>query len=71
MRLFHIKSIDNINMVTTYYALDIKFLACGNVNLTYEQNCIIFKLIADRIDPFHRHAGIYRFMYFKHILFTN
>jgi hypothetical protein len=33
--------IDNINMATTCYTLDIKFLTCGNVNLTYEQNCII------------------------------
>jgi hypothetical protein len=27
--------IDNIKMVTTCYTLDIKFLTCGNVNLTY------------------------------------
>ena len=26
--------IDNINMVTTCYSPDIKFLTCGNVNLT-------------------------------------
>ena len=26
--------IDNINMVTTCYSSDIKFLTCGNVNLT-------------------------------------
>jgi hypothetical protein len=32
-------------MVTTCYTLDIKFLTCGNVNLTYEQNCIIFKYV--------------------------
>ena len=32
-------------MVTTCYTLDIKFLTCGNVNLTYEQNCIIFKCL--------------------------
>ena len=29
--------IDNLNMVTTCYTLDIKFLTCGNVNLPYEQ----------------------------------
>ena len=28
--------IDNLNRVTTCYAQDIKFLTCGNVNLTYE-----------------------------------
>jgi hypothetical protein len=33
--------IDNVNMVTTCYALDIKFLTCGNVNLTYEENGIM------------------------------
>jgi hypothetical protein len=32
-------------MVTTCYSLDIKFLTCGNVILTYEQNCIIFKCL--------------------------
>jgi hypothetical protein len=37
--------IDNLNMVTTCYSLDIKFLTCGNVILTYEQNCIIFKYV--------------------------
>ena len=36
-------------MVTTCYSLDIKFLTCGNVNLTYEQNCIIFKYVFDYI----------------------
>jgi hypothetical protein len=41
--------IDNINMVTTCYTLDIKFLTCGNVNLTYEQNGIIFKYVFDYI----------------------
>jgi hypothetical protein len=41
--------IDNLNMVTTCYSLDIKFLTCGNVNLTYEQNCIIFKYVFDNI----------------------
>jgi hypothetical protein len=41
------KLIDNINMVTTCYTLDIKFLTCGNVNLSYEQNCIIFKYVFD------------------------
>ena len=35
--------IGNINRVTTCYTLDIEFLTCGNDNLTYEQNCIIFK----------------------------
>jgi hypothetical protein len=29
----------------TCYTLDIKFLTCGNVNLTYEQNCIIIKYV--------------------------
>jgi hypothetical protein len=43
------KLIDNINMATTCYSLDIKFLTCGNVNLTYEQNCIIFKYVFDYI----------------------
>ena len=43
------KLIDNINMVTTCYTLDIKFLTCGNVILTYEQNCIIFKYVFDYI----------------------
>ena len=43
------KLIDNTNMVTTCYTLDIKFLTCGNVNLTYEQNCIIFKYVFDYI----------------------
>ena len=41
--------IDNLNMVTTGYTLDIKFLTCGNVNLTYEQNCILFKYVFDYI----------------------
>jgi hypothetical protein len=41
--------IDNISMDTTYYALDIKFLTWGNVNLTYEQNCVIFKYVFDYI----------------------
>ena len=36
-------------MVTICYALDIKFLTCGNVILTYEQNCIIFKHVFDYI----------------------
>ena len=36
-------------VVTTCYSLDIKFLTCGNVNLTYEQNCIIFKYVFDHI----------------------
>ena len=35
--------IGNINRVTTCYTLDIEFLTCGNDNLTYQQNCIIFK----------------------------
>ena len=39
----------NLNMVTTCYTLDIKFLTCGNVNLTCEQNCIIFKYVFDHI----------------------
>ena len=39
--------IDNLNMVTTCYTIDIKFLTCGNVNLTYEQNCIISKYVFD------------------------
>ena len=39
------KLIDNIN--TTCYSLDIKFLTRGNDNLTYEQNCIIFKYVFD------------------------
>ena len=29
--------------------LDIEFLTCDNDNLTYEQNCIIFKYIFDYI----------------------
>ena len=37
----------NINRVTTCYTLDIEFLTCGNDNLTYEQNCIIFKYVFD------------------------
>jgi hypothetical protein len=41
--------IDNLNMVTTCYTLDITFLTCGDVNLTYEQNCIVFKYIFDCI----------------------
>ena len=41
--------IDNISMDTTYYALDIKFLTWGNVNLTCEQNCVIFKYVFDYI----------------------
>jgi hypothetical protein len=41
--------IDNLNMVTTCYTLDITFLTCGDVNLTYEQNCIVFKYIFDYI----------------------
>jgi hypothetical protein len=43
------KLIDNINMVTTCYSLDIKCLTCGNVNLAYEQNCIIFKYDFDYV----------------------
>ena len=39
--------IDNINMATTCYILDMKFLTCGNANLTYEENCIIFKHVFD------------------------
>ena len=39
----------NINRVTTCYTLDIEFLTCGNDNLTYEQNCIIFKYVFDYI----------------------
>ena len=41
--------IGNINRVTTCYTLDIAFLTCGNDNLTYEQNCIIFKYVFDYI----------------------
>ena len=41
--------IGNINRVTTCYTLDIEFLTCGNDNLTYEQNCIIFKYVFDYI----------------------
>jgi hypothetical protein len=41
--------IGNINRVTTCYTLDIEFLICGNDNLTYEQNCIIFKYVFDYI----------------------
>jgi hypothetical protein len=41
--------IDNLNMVTTCYTLDITFLTCAHVNLTYEQNCIVFKYIFDCI----------------------
>jgi hypothetical protein len=41
--------IDNLNMVTTCYTLDITFLTCGDVNLTYEQNCIVFIYIFDYI----------------------
>ena len=37
--------IDNLNIVTTCYTLDIKYLTCGNVNLTDEQHCIIFKYV--------------------------
>ena len=43
------KLIDNLNMVTTCYTLDIKWLTCGNASLTYEQNCIIFKYVFDYI----------------------
>jgi hypothetical protein len=39
----------NINRVTTCYTQDIEFLTCGNGNLTYEQNCIIFKYVFDYI----------------------
>jgi hypothetical protein len=39
----------NLNRVATCYALDIKFLTCDNVNLTYEQNCIIFKYVSGYI----------------------
>jgi hypothetical protein len=41
--------IGTINRVTTCYTLDIEFLTCGNDNLTYEQNCIIFKYVFDYI----------------------
>ena len=41
--------IGNINRVTTCYTLDIEFLTCDNDNLTYEQNCIIFKYVFDYI----------------------
>ena len=41
--------IGNINRVTTCYTLEIEFLTCGNDNLTYEQNCIIFKHVFDYI----------------------
>ena len=41
--------IGNINRVTTFYTLDIEFLTCGNDDLTYEQNCIIFKYVFDYI----------------------
>ena len=42
--------VSNLNRVTTCYTLDIKFLTCGNVNLTYEQNCIVFKYVFDYIE---------------------
>ena len=45
----HARTIDNLNMVTTCYTLNIKFLTCGNVNLTYEQICIILKYVFDYI----------------------
>jgi hypothetical protein len=38
-----------LNRVTTCCTLDIEFLTCGNDNLTYEQNCIIFKYVFDYI----------------------
>jgi hypothetical protein len=41
--------IGNLNRDTTCYALNIKFLTCDNVNLTYEQNCITFKYVNDYI----------------------
>jgi hypothetical protein len=41
--------IGNINRVKTCYTLDIEFLTCGNGNLTYEQNCIVFKYVFDYI----------------------
>ena len=41
--------IGNINRVTTCYTPDIELLTCGNDNLTYEQNCIIFKYVFDYI----------------------
>ena len=41
--------IDNLNMATTCYTLDIKFLTCSNVNLTDEQHCIILKYVFDYI----------------------
>ena len=37
--------IGNINRVATCYTSYIKFLTCGNDNLAYEQNCIIFKYV--------------------------
>jgi hypothetical protein len=42
-------SIHDVNRVTNCYTLDIEFLTCGNDNLTYEQNCIIFKYLFDYI----------------------
>ena len=36
-------------MVTTCYTPYVKFLTCDNDNLTYEQNCIIFKYVFDCI----------------------
>jgi hypothetical protein len=41
--------IGNIKRVTTCCTLDIEFLTWGNDNLTYEQNCIIFKYVFDYI----------------------
>jgi hypothetical protein len=41
--------VDTSNMATTFYIIDIKFLTCGNVNLTYAENGIIFKHVFDYI----------------------
>ena len=41
--------IGNIKRDTTCCTLDVEFLTWGNDNLTYEQNCIIFKYVFDYI----------------------
>jgi hypothetical protein len=60
MQLLYIALITNqCNMATTFYILDIKFLTCGNVNLTYEENGIIFKHVFDYIKCSNRFLIIY------------
>jgi hypothetical protein len=51
--------IGNIKRDTTCCTLDVEFLTWGNDNLTYEQNCIIFKYVFDYIEYSKRFLIVY------------